>query len=230
MSKFLFRKWVTLEAAVIRLAAEGMVVTPDDVLHMAALGKIRAYARLREPMSLHATKVVAGPDLLPRLVVTGGGSIVAFVLLNQRDAWRLEAQGEVEVERVCQPADDPLEPFEDPHPEHNWKLDHPFVATKSDVAVLTEEVMGLLMPALASEVTEVAPTRWPWGAHETTFLQHLHAAADRHWGLYDPADFTTAPTNETVIKWLKERGVSDRIASSMATILRANDLPSGPRT
>lgn len=76
--------------------------------------------------------------------------------------------------------------------------------------------------------------RWPWGDHETEYLQLLEQAASRFWTLYDPADATTAPTNDQIEEWLKQqtvRGepVSARIAGAMATILRADGLPNGPR-
>lgn len=70
---------------------------------------------------------------------------------------------------------------------------------------------------------------WPWGRHETHLLQKLAGAAQRFWANYDPADPTTAPTNQQVIDWLKGQGVSERTAEIMATILRADGLPTGPR-
>lgn len=72
--------------------------------------------------------------------------------------------------------------------------------------------------------------RWPWGSHETELLRHLAAAADRFWKNYDSSDATTAPTNQQVIDWLKKQGVAERNAQVMATILRADNLPTGPRT
>ncbi|MDR7134402.1 hypothetical protein J2X06_001586 [Lysobacter niastensis] len=71
--------------------------------------------------------------------------------------------------------------------------------------------------------------RWPWGEHETQLLRKLSAAADRFWKLYDPEDASTAPTNDAVVAWLKEQGVAERNAQVMATILRADGLPTGPR-
>lgn len=72
---------------------------------------------------------------------------------------------------------------------------------------------------------------WPWGSHETKLLRDLAAATQRWWVNVDPMDNTTAHTNEEVANWLvKERGVSPRMAQSMATILRADGLPPGPRT
>lgn len=82
----------------------------------------------------------------------------------------------------------------------------------------------------ATMLEPLAPaSRWPWGDHETDLLQKLASAADRFWKRYDPTDATTAPTNDAVAAWLKEQGVADRNAQVMATILRADNLPTGPR-
>lgn len=70
---------------------------------------------------------------------------------------------------------------------------------------------------------------WPWGRYETDLLRKLAAAATKFWKNYDPGDPSTAPTNKTVIEWLKKQGVNDRIAEIMATILRADGLKPGPR-
>ncbi len=70
---------------------------------------------------------------------------------------------------------------------------------------------------------------WPWGNYETELLQKLALAANRFWKNYDPTDPTTAPTNQAVIEWLKAQGVASRTAEVMATILRADGLPTGPR-
>lgn len=70
---------------------------------------------------------------------------------------------------------------------------------------------------------------WPWGSHETDLLRKLAGAANKWWIRYDPADATTAPTNDQVTNWLKNEGVSNRVAEVMASILRIDGLPSGPR-
>jgi hypothetical protein len=70
---------------------------------------------------------------------------------------------------------------------------------------------------------------WPWGRHSTTLLRKLAEAADRFWRHYDPDDPTTAPTNKEVIGWLTRQGVASRTAEVMATLLRADGLPTGPR-
>ena len=72
---------------------------------------------------------------------------------------------------------------------------------------------------------------WPWGRHETKHLRELAAAAERWWINFDPNDNTTAPTNDQVSEWLQARGVVGKtLADKMATILRADGLPTGPRT
>jgi hypothetical protein len=80
------------------------------------------------------------------------------------------------------------------------------------------------------DVSSLSADRWPWGSHETELLRHLEDAAKRWWANFDPADNTTAPRNEDVSAWLQARSVSTRIADAMATILRADRLPTGPRT
>ncbi len=79
---------------------------------------------------------------------------------------------------------------------------------------------------------EQAPKQsgWPWGNHNTELLGHLDAAVKRFWVNFDPTDNTTAPTNEAVIAWLKERGLSGNIAKAIATIIRVDGLPTGKRT
>jgi hypothetical protein len=72
-------------------------------------------------------------------------------------------------------------------------------------------------------------TKWPWGDYETRLLNELAAAAERFWVRYDPSDPTTAPTNEQVAAWLVTRDVTERTAKYIATILRRDGLPTGPR-
>ncbi len=75
-----------------------------------------------------------------------------------------------------------------------------------------------------------ADKRWPWGNHHTDILGHVEAAAKRFWVNYDPTDATTAPTNKDVSEWLiTERKVSQKMAESIASILRPDGLATGPR-
>ena len=79
--------------------------------------------------------------------------------------------------------------------------------------------------------SQAAPAgRWPWGEHHTEALGHLTAAAQRFWVNHDPADPSTAPKNSEVSDWLQtERKVSRNLANAMASILRMDGLPTGPR-
>ncbi len=71
--------------------------------------------------------------------------------------------------------------------------------------------------------------KWPWGNYETELLRKLAAAADALWKNYDPEQKDTAPTNQQVSDWLQKQGVQKRTAEAMATILRADGLPTGRR-
>ena len=83
-------------------------------------------------------------------------------------------------------------------------------------------------PPEPQNVTPVA--RWPWGNHHTDMLGHLEAAARRFWVNYDPTDNTTAHTNAEVSEWLQsERKVSRTMADAIASMLRADGIPTGPR-
>jgi len=77
----------------------------------------------------------------------------------------------------------------------------------------------------------VRSDKWPWGDHQTKLLGDLAKAGLRWWQNYDPDENDTAPTNKQVAKWLEEKcHVSRRISESMASILRADGLPTGPRS
>jgi integrase len=72
--------------------------------------------------------------------------------------------------------------------------------------------------------------KWPWGEHETELLRMLDRAGNHFWKRYDPSDPTTAPASQEVKAWLRERGVTARVAEAMTTMLRADGLPRGPRS
>lgn len=102
----------------------------------------------------------------------------------------------------------------------------------------TERTIGLAISRIAdlegrlkhAELDARNESKWPWGTHHTEALGHLEAAALRFWKLYDPDDDSTAPTNKQVAEWLQsERGLSQKMAEAMASILRADGLPTGPR-
>lgn len=89
-----------------------------------------------------------------------------------------------------------------------------------------------IYPFAGSQTTvqEMTVGHWPWGDYHTESLGHLEAAAKRFWMHYDPTDETYAPTNVTVSEWLqKECKVSRTMADSIASMLRPDGLPVGPR-
>jgi hypothetical protein len=93
-----------------------------------------------------------------------------------------------------------------------------------------EELVNLFHPeAEGRPQGDADRPKWPWGGHDTQLLRHLAAAGDRFWKYYDPSDPATAPTNKQVTDWLVEQGVARRNAEVMATVLRTDDLPPGPR-
>ena len=90
-----------------------------------------------------------------------------------------------------------------------------------------------LLPAPGSPSRPTQAAEWP--AHDTPALRELRAAAQL-WrtvdegGNYDPDDISTAPTNASVEIWLDRRGVrSRRMREAIASILRPDDLRTGPR-
>ena len=93
------------------------------------------------------------------------------------------------------------------------------------------EAVATPLPTEASAIAGEKPSsHWPWGNHHTATLGHLEAAARHFWTLYDPDDIGTAPTNEMVASWLQdERGISKEKARAIASMLRPDGLPTGPR-
>ena len=93
------------------------------------------------------------------------------------------------------------------------------------------EVVETPLPAVGNAKASGKPySHWPWGNHHTATLGHLEAAARHFWTLYDPDDIGTAPTNEMVASWLQdERGISKEKARAIASMLRPDGLPTGPR-
>ena len=71
--------------------------------------------------------------------------------------------------------------------------------------------------------------RWPWGDHSTKALELLADAAKQWWSSYDSDEPSTAPTNNEVIEYLTSKSASTKLADSIASILRADDLRTGRR-
>lgn len=83
----------------------------------------------------------------------------------------------------------------------------------------------------STEKSSAKMTNLPWPAHDTKNLSALRAAAFIWENEYKKGDDTTAPTNEEISQFLQAKhGIAPTLADSMATILRADDLKTGPRT
>ena len=99
------------------------------------------------------------------------------------------------------------------------------------------EAKGMTYPLPQHEQTTLPTTiplqasaeRWPWGNHTTKALELLADAAKQWWSTYDPDDPSTAPTNKEVIEYVTAKGESTKLADSIASILRADDLRTGRR-
>ncbi len=109
----------------------------------------------------------------------------------------------------------------------NWLID----SVNWNIERLRAHGLGQLPESGDEAIGRVAQVaRWPWGIHHTEYLGHLDAAARKWWTLYDPSDPTTAPTNEMVSDWLQaERSLSREKARAIASMLRPDGLPTGPR-
>jgi len=101
------------------------------------------------------------------------------------------------------------------------------IPTEAGVRELKARIAEL--ESVLAERAGSANQTWPWGLHETELLRKLRAAADRFWVNYDESDASTAPTNDQVVAWLENQGVSTNISKAMATILRADGIAPGPR-
>lgn len=108
------------------------------------------------------------------------------------------------------------------------EFDNKFQLTR-DAALLSRALLERTIQRHFDQVPNQLQSVWPWGDYETSLLRHLAAAADRFWKNFDPEEPDTAETKIEVVKWLMARGVPERTAEAIDTILRAENLPKGPR-
>ena len=106
--------------------------------------------------------------------------------------------------------------------------------TTISVETLNDWLRQRGFPPLFSEFSESTGEPdsgpWPWGGYTTKHLKTIAEVVKEFWSTYDPEQPDTAPTNSEVQDWLmSERGVSKKIAESMATICRADNAPTTRR-
>ena len=164
MAFFLNRAWLTLGAAVVRLEAVGIHATPDDVLHMVALEKVRGYIRLSSSVTIAATKLTfSGTSDDPKLdMVRCGGSVLDSLLpLTPSDAWLLETRTSIRIRSIRQDENDPLEPVAHQDPGARWKPLREIFATKEEIVVLAEDLEKLKITILNPPATLPPPEETP---------------------------------------------------------------------
>ena len=81
----------------------------------------------------------------------------------------------------------------------------------------------------SARALQPANHQWPWGSYQNNALGLLALAADKFWKNYRAEDASTAPTNRQVIDWLLKKGTTSNKAEQIASILRPDDLRTGPR-
>ena len=78
--------------------------------------------------------------------------------------------------------------------------------------------------------TEAEGGPWPWGTYTTRRLELVAEVVREFWSTYDPDQPKTAPTNAEIRAWLiEEKGVSEREATAIAMVCRADDAPTTKR-
>ena len=110
---------------------------------------------------------------------------------------------------------------------HDW-LTHIGWPTKFDFA--PSKNASARSEPVSSMREDTVQAGWPWGNYETKLLRLLPLAYEEHWKNYDPSKPETAPKSDNVTSWLvSKHKAPQRVAEVIAQLLRADELPSGPR-
>lgn len=167
-------------------------------------------------------------------IKAGQGRIVEYGAKINEDFLSISEIQELVEKGILFPCDNLEEIF-----ERGWKIpqqayvEYGKAITPKPPKLKTREELEREVSRLKAELSkikqEASNSRWPWGNHETQSLRNLADAAHQWWSTYDPDEPQTAPTNAEVSGWLKQQGVSKRVAEVMAQILRDDDLPKGSR-
>lgn len=106
-------------------------------------------------------------------------------------------------------------------------FDSPFVGTKFGETWLEFFCKELIIPTETTNFPSFTQTETIERAHVSDNLAILHQAATRFWANADRNDRTTHPSKADVVAWLIERGFSQKLADSGATIIRPEWAPTG---
>ncbi len=117
--------------------------------------------------------------------------------------------------------------------EHQHQVEYQLFPRESIVKWLKEEGLNSKYAFAInnkSSISNLPAGKWPWGDYTTNDLDILAAAAAEFWIKYDPADPSSAPKSAVVEDWLiNTHKVAEERAQYMASLLRADGLPSGRR-
>lgn len=97
---------------------------------------------------------------------------------------------------------------------------------------IPEQLRALVPDAVRASAKGAEPQRdrWPWGEYETHLLRVMDDVARKWWVNYDPADPTTAKTKDEIVgAIMADHGCSKNQAEAIYTVLRPDDLRTGPR-
>ncbi|MEB0149948.1 hypothetical protein [Pseudomonas sp. CCC2.2] len=88
-----------------------------------------------------------------------------------------------------------------------------------------------LSPALTPTIIEAnpAPLKLPYYGHTSEGLEFVDDAIKQMWSTYDEDDPSTSPTQEDVIKYLREKGAGVNMAEAVNLVLRPANLRRGGR-
>jgi hypothetical protein len=214
-------------------AAEMKGCTPDYLLALGEATRLKIVARLKPFIAVALEG--SNPELGPKKRRRDGYS---YALLDVREIQDIRATGETALLYLPDPNSLPQI---GKGTRLTYRFSEPMRLTLDDL-VLNEETrcngvrflppslvpIGGSTPSPDAPPNTAADQASPAG-HDTKLLRILRAASEKWWELFDPSDPSTAPTNKQVTDWLVKQGVTSNIASSMATILRADGLKTGRR-
>lgn len=84
-------------------------------------------------------------------------------------------------------------------------------------------------PAQAVIEVKTEPLALPYRGHKSEGLEFVEDAIKQLWSTYDEDDPSTAPTQDEVIRYLRERGAGVNMADAVNLVLRPANLRRGGR-
>lgn len=163
------------------------------------------------------TDTCGDPTRLAQAILPDGQAVG---LLAERLRWAI-GTGQIPLQRVTVPSiQHDIDGNAHPATRHER---HP---TLGHAAIWAAKNGYAIRPELAAIV---APSAYPAPPTlpETENMKLQRMAFDKFYANADPDDPTSYPTNADVSKWLKDQGLSNRLAESNATNIRPKEAPKG---